>query len=125
MTDDFETLAGKLPPTPSSEARARALAAAMEAFDTAENSSVAQGTATPGRPSSILNRIWSPIMNRKLLAGSALATLIVVPAAAFLTLEFVGSNAPSTQETEFAAKSEPKPVADNAGYVFVRVIVDP
>ncbi|MDK1373249.1 VWA domain-containing protein [Sinorhizobium sp. 6-70] len=114
MTDDFETLAGKLPPTPSSEARARALAAAMEAFDTAENSSVAQGTATPGRPSSILNRIWSPIMNRKLLAGSALATLIVVPAAAFLTLEFVGSNAPSTQETEFAAKSEPKPVADNA-----------
>ncbi|MCA1405327.1 VWA domain-containing protein [Ensifer sp. IC3342] len=115
MTDDFEKLAGKLPPTPSSEARARALAAAMEAYDeAAENSGAAQGTAMRGRPSSILNRIWSPIMNRKLLAGSALATLIVVPAAAFLTLEFVRNDRLHEQQTEIAAKTEPKPVAEDA-----------
>ncbi|MCZ4092995.1 vWA domain-containing protein [Sinorhizobium psoraleae] len=115
MTDDFETLAGKLPPTPSSEARARALAAAMEAYDAAENSTAAQGSAMPGRPSSILNRIWSPIMNRKLLAGSALAMLIVVPAAAFLTLEMIRNDRPPEPETEVAVKVEPKPAAPAAG----------
>nr|WP_225166878.1 VWA domain-containing protein [Ensifer sp. IC4062] len=115
MTDDFEKLAGKLPPAPSSEARARALAAAMEAYDAvAENSGAAQGSAPSVRPSSIFNRIWSPIMNRKLLAGSALATLIVVPGAAFLTLELAGNNPKSTHETEIAAKTEPKPAAPEA-----------
>ncbi|WP_331374611.1 vWA domain-containing protein [Sinorhizobium chiapasense] len=116
MTDDFETLAAKLPPTPSSEARARALAAAMEAYDTAENSSAAQGAVVPARPSSILNRIWSPIMNRKLLAGSALATLIVVPAAAFLTVEMIRNDRLPEQQTAIAAKPEPKsaaPVAES------------
>lgn len=115
MTDDFEMLAGNQPPTPSSEARAGALTAAMEAYDTAaENASAAQGTAMPGRPSSIFNRIWSPIMNRKLLAGSALATLIVVPAAAFVTLELVRMNPPSTQGIQIATKTEPKPAAEGA-----------
>ncbi|MDK1493873.1 VWA domain-containing protein [Sinorhizobium sp. 7-81] len=115
MTDDFKTLAGKLPPTPSSEARARALAAAMEAYDAAaENSIATQGSVTPGRPSSILNRIWRPIMNRKLLAGSALATLIVVPAAAFLSLEMIRNDRPLEAETEIAAKVEPKPAAPAA-----------
>ncbi|ACP25597.1 conserved hypothetical protein [Sinorhizobium fredii NGR234] len=47
-------------------------------------------------------------MNRKLLAGSALATLLVVPAAAFLTLEIVRNDRPFGTEGEIAAKSEPK-----------------
>jgi Ca-activated chloride channel family protein len=109
MTDDFTSLSGRVPPTPSSEARARALAAAMQAYDAAEeNLPAAQGSALTGRQSSILNRIWSPIMNRKLLAGSALATLIVVPAAAFLTLEIIRNDQPFGAESEVAAKSEAK-----------------
>ncbi|MEK1924453.1 MAG: VWA domain-containing protein, partial [Rhizobium giardinii] len=88
MNDELKNLGQMTPPAPSSEARARALALAMQAFDEAENSSAApQGTAAHRRQSSIFNRLWSPIMNRKFLAGSALATLLVVPAAAFLTLE--------------------------------------
>ncbi len=110
MSDDFEKLGRLTPPKASAEARARALTAAMQAFDTAEeNSTATQGSVQPGRQSSILNRIWSPIMNRKLLAGSALATLLVVPAAAFLTLELTRNGAPFGESAqEIALKAEAK-----------------
>ncbi|OAP42737.1 hypothetical protein AU381_16365 [Sinorhizobium glycinis] len=115
MTDDLNLLSGRTPPEPRGEARARALAAAMQAYDAAEeNSAATQGSTIPGRQSSIFNRIWSPIMNRKLLAGSALATLLVVPAAAFLTLEIVRNDRPFGFETEIAAKREQaKPAASS------------
>ncbi|WP_179875440.1 VWA domain-containing protein [Sinorhizobium sp. BJ1] len=107
MTDELDMLSGRTPPKPTDEARARALAAAMHAYDgAAENSTATQGSARPARQSSIFNRIWGPMMNRKLLAGSALATLIVVPAAAFLTLEFVRNRPPIGFESEIAAKRE-------------------
>ncbi|NRP19374.1 hypothetical protein LPJGGPFB_02629 [Ensifer adhaerens] len=110
MTDEFDKLSGRVPPKASNEARVRALAAAMQAFDeTQENSTATQGSVPPVRQSSIFNRIWSPIMNRKLLAGSALATLLVVPAAAFLTLELTRSTTlPGDIGTEIAVKEEPK-----------------
>ncbi|OCP38553.1 hypothetical protein BC360_00275 [Ensifer sp. LC163] len=110
MTDDFDKLSGLTPPKASTEARARALAAAMQAFDAAEeNSTATQGSALPVRQSSIFNRIWSPIMNRKLLAGSALATLLVIPAAAFLTLELTRNTMlPGDTGAEIALKEEPK-----------------
>ncbi|OCP23096.1 MULTISPECIES: VWA domain-containing protein [unclassified Ensifer] len=110
MTDDFDKLSGLTPPKASTEARARALAAAMQAFDAAEeNSTAIQGSALPVRQSSIFNRIWSPIMNRKLLAGSALATLLVIPAAAFLTLELTRNTMlPGDTGAEIALKEEPK-----------------
>ncbi|WP_428429104.1 vWA domain-containing protein [Pararhizobium sp.] len=95
MNDDLKNLGQMSPPTPSPAARARALPLAMQAFDEAENNSKAtQGTAGPRRQSSIFNRLWSPVMNRKFLAGSALATLLVVPAAAFLTLELTRQGLP-------------------------------
>ncbi|ANL49222.1 von Willebrand factor A domain-containing protein (plasmid) [Rhizobium phaseoli] len=60
----------------------------MQAFDSAENNAAAaQGNAKGWRPSSIINWIWSPAVNKKFLAGSALATLLVIPAAGYLTLE--------------------------------------
>ncbi|MBD9506867.1 VWA domain-containing protein [Ensifer sp. ENS10] len=110
MSDDFEKLSGLTPPKASAEARARALAAAMQSFDAAEeNSTATQGSVQPVRQSSIFNRIWSPIMNRKLLAGSALATLLVVPAAAFLTLELTRNGAPFGESAqEIALKDETK-----------------
>ncbi len=110
MTDEFDKLSGRTAPKASNEARARALSAAMQAFDLAEeNSTSTQGSVPPVRQSSIFNRIWSPIMNRKLLAGSALATLLVVPAAAFLTLELTRNTAlPGGSGTEIAVKEEPR-----------------
>ncbi|NRQ15027.1 vWA domain-containing protein [Ensifer sesbaniae] len=114
MSDDFEKLGGLNPPKASRQARARALAAAMQAFDEQqENATSTQGSARPVRQSSIFNRIWSPIMNRKLLAGSALATLLVVPAAAFLTLELTRNGAPFGESAqEIALKDQPRQEAE-------------
>ncbi|MQX16190.1 DUF3520 domain-containing protein [Sinorhizobium terangae] len=53
-------------------------------------------------------------MNRKLLAGSALATLIVVPAAMYLTLETARNDRLPEQQTEIAANTESKPAAPEA-----------
>ncbi|MBZ7922057.1 VWA domain-containing protein [Ensifer adhaerens] len=114
MSDDFDKLGRLDAPKASAEARARALALAMQAFDAnEENSTATQGSVRPVRQSSIFNRIWSPIMNRKLLAGSALATLLVVPAAAFLTLELTRNGAPFGESArEIALKDQPKQEAE-------------
>lgn len=107
MTDlDLDKLARRTPPVPDADARAGALASAMQAFDdTQKNAGLSQGSTDGGRRSSIINRIWSPIMNRRLLAGSALATLLVVPVAGLVTYELVrNGTVPLTAETEIAAK---------------------
>ncbi|MFC3072583.1 vWA domain-containing protein [Shinella pollutisoli] len=89
---DLDRLSRRMPPAPDAAARARALAAAMQAFGESEKKAAApQGSAVGGRRSSILNRIWSPVMNRRLLAGSALATLLLVPVAGLVTYELVRS----------------------------------
>lgn len=107
MTDlDLEKLGRRAPPAPQASARTAALAAAMQTFDDAEkNADAPQGSADDGRRSSIFNWIWSPIMNRRLLAGSALATLLVVPVAGVVTYELVrNGTVPLTSETEIASK---------------------
>ncbi|GLR49138.1 von Willebrand factor type A domain-containing protein [Shinella yambaruensis] len=108
MSDlDLEKLARDRAPAADPASRARALAAAMEAFDGAEkNAASPQGSSAGGRQSSIFNRIWSPIMNRRLLAGSALATLLVVPVAGLVTYELVNNGTvPLTVTTEVAETS--------------------
>ncbi|KQS98025.1 MULTISPECIES: VWA domain-containing protein [unclassified Rhizobium] len=111
MTDDLNRLGKMAPPAPSQAARERALSLAMQAFDDAENNSHAtQGTTGARRQSSIINWLWSPVMNRKFLAGSALATLLVVPAAAFLTLELTRGGLPvdtGGQQIKVAGKDVP------------------
>lgn len=107
MTDlDLDKLARRTPPAPDADARARAFASAMQAFDDAEKKlDLAQGSTGGGRRSSMFNRIWSPIMNRRILAGSALATLLVVPVAGLVTYELVRNGTVAlTSETEIAAK---------------------
>lgn len=107
MTDlDLEKLARRAPPAASASVRTVALAAAMQAFDDAEkNVDAPQGSTAGGRQTSIFNRIWSPIMNRKFLAGSALATLLVVPVAGLVSYEMVrNGTVPLTTETEITAK---------------------
>lgn len=100
---ELEKLSRLTPPAPDSEARARALAAAMQAFDTAENNVQApQGNVKGWRQSSIINWIWSPAMNKKFLAGSALATLLVIPAAGYLTIELTRNGSPIVDQTEIA-----------------------
>ncbi|WP_337183195.1 VWA domain-containing protein [Shinella sp.] len=112
MSDlDLDKLSRRRPPAADASARAAALAAAMQAFDEAEKKpQAAQGFTGGRRPSSIFNRIWSPIMNRRFLAGSALATLLVVPVAGLVTYELVrNGTVPLKSETGIAAKP---PVAE-------------
>ncbi|NYJ10345.1 Ca-activated chloride channel family protein [Rhizobium leguminosarum] len=102
MDKELEKLSRLTPPAADPEARARALAAAMQAFDSAENNAAAaQGNAKGWRPSSIINWIRSPAVNKKFLAGSALATLLVIPAAGYLTLE-LARNQPIIDQEKIA-----------------------
>ncbi|MBY5697501.1 vWA domain-containing protein [Rhizobium leguminosarum] len=107
---ELEKLSRLTPPAATPEARSRALTAAMQAFDTAENNGqAAQGNAKGWRQSSIINWIWSPVMNKKFLAGSALATLLVIPAAGYLAIELTRNGLPIADQTEIAgnlSKSE-------------------
>jgi Ca-activated chloride channel family protein len=106
MTElDLNKLPHRKGPAPAGDARKQALAAAMQAFDAAEeNASTTQGSSDGWRHSTIFNWIWSPIMNRKLLAGSALATLLVVPVAGFVTYELVRNGTVQlASETEVAS----------------------
>ncbi|MFB9947302.1 von Willebrand factor type A domain-containing protein [Rhizobium puerariae] len=100
MTDEFDKLRRlPSPPVVPEAVRARALAAAMQAFDAEEKkSSSSQGSSRWLRQSSVLNRIWSTRMvtQHRYLAGSALATMLIIPAAAFLTLELTRGNLPSS-----------------------------
>jgi Ca-activated chloride channel family protein len=127
MNDELKNLGHMTPPAPSSEARGRALSLAMQAFDAAENNStITQGTAERRRQSSIFNRLWSPVMNRKFLAGSALATLLVVPAAAFLTLEFTRNGLPvdtGEQQIEVVGKGASKD-SETKGAITVKPATD-
>ncbi|MBY3129266.1 vWA domain-containing protein [Rhizobium laguerreae] len=100
---ELEKLSRLTPPAATPEARARALAAAMQAFDSpGNNAATPQGNAKGWRQSSIINWIWSPAMNKKFLAGSALATLLVIPAAGYLAIELTRNGLPITDQTEIA-----------------------
>lgn len=102
MTDKFDRLRNSPPaPKPSEAARSRALSAAMRAFDAEEkNADQTQGKSWWHRQSSILNRIWSNnmITRHHYLAGSALATLLLVPSAAYLTFELTRGSLPVATE---------------------------
>ena len=90
MDKELNKLSRMNPPKPSDEARQQALARAMQAFEEQKkNHGATQGSRNGRRHSSISNLIWSYVMNRKLLAGSALATLIVVPAATYITIGMI------------------------------------
>ena len=91
MEDDLRKLGRMTAPKASDEARARALAAAMAAFEAEEkNAAAPQGTGEGRRQSSIATKLWSMFMSRKMmLASSALATLLIVPAAGYVTFDLV------------------------------------
>jgi Ca-activated chloride channel homolog len=87
MTSDGELeRLGRLPVPPAdSAARRRALDAAMAAFD--ENFAAdAQGRDRVARPSTGTTPFWRRLMDRKLIAVPALAGVLVLPFAGYVTL---------------------------------------
>lgn len=86
MVDDNELkrLGSLRAPAPGAEARARALAAAMQAFDAEQKSSpTPQGSARPGRLTDRMRTIWRETMQKKLIAAPALTALIALPVAGY------------------------------------------
>jgi len=90
MTDDNELkqLAGLKAPSPRAEAKARALAAAMQAFE--ENSASApKGSHEQLRLTDRIGKIWREMMQKKLIAAPALTALIALPIAGYTTFHLV------------------------------------
>jgi len=91
MEEDLKKLGRIAAPKPSDEARARAMNAAMAVFEAEKKFATApQGSETSRRQSSIATALWSLFMSRKLmLASSALATLLIVPTAGYITFSMI------------------------------------
>ncbi|WP_395451027.1 von Willebrand factor type A domain-containing protein [Aminobacter sp. UC22_36] len=87
MVDDNELdMLRNIPtPAPSTEAKARALAAAMAAYDLEKNPAATQGTANTGRLTERARKLWRDIMQKKLIAAPALAGLVALPIAGYAT----------------------------------------
>ena len=88
MTEnDIKTLSRQAPKARDA-AKSAALAAAMQAYDAAgrETETVRpQGSRAGGRLIPIATSIWSRLMKQRLMVGPALATLMILPAAGYVT----------------------------------------
>ena len=91
MIDDNELkrLGGLAAPAPSAEAKARALDAAMQAFDEKIVPIPAQGSEGRLRLTQRAQKLWSEMMQKKLLATPALAGLVALPIAGYATFYLV------------------------------------
>ncbi len=88
--DEFEMLRHARVPEAASEARKRALAAAMAAFDE-KNVAAPQGTPARPRLTDRAREFWRATMQKKLLATSGLAGLLVLPLAGYVAVEMTSS----------------------------------
>ena len=109
-------------PKPSGEARARAMQAAMAAFEAEKNSQATQGTVKPLRLTDRAIKLWSGMMHKKLYATPALATLLALPIAGYTTFYLLdrpespfvfgtgqeATDAPSQQKQEVTAGEKKK-----------------
>ncbi|RJG44777.1 von Willebrand factor type A domain-containing protein [Mesorhizobium sp. DCY119] len=108
MVDDNELnrLRDSAVPKPSAEARARALNAAFEAFDEKKTSPATQGSQPSLRLTDRIHKLWSEMMQKKLYAAPALAGLVALPVAGYMTFQLV-ENSPFDFGTERKV-SEPR-----------------
>lgn len=117
MENELDKLARMSPSKPTEDARARALSAAMAAFDEKKKfSDTPQGSANTRRQSFIATLMWSSVMNKRLLAGSALATLLIVPAAGYITIGLLNEKTvnlgevPVLADKDISKKNQTPPV---------------
>ncbi|MEI5678185.1 MULTISPECIES: YfbK domain-containing protein [unclassified Mesorhizobium] len=104
--NDLNRLRDSAVPKPSAEAKARALNAALEAFDEKKISAATQGSQTGLRLTDRIHKLWSEMMQKKLYAAPALAGLVALPVAGYMTFQLV-DNSPFDFGTERKV-SEPR-----------------
>ncbi|TGT75445.1 VWA domain-containing protein [bacterium M00.F.Ca.ET.159.01.1.1] len=97
MVDDneLEGLRNLAVPAPDDAAKARAFAAAMQAFDLDEKfSTVPQGTFAGLRLTERARKLWREIMQRKLIATPAITALVALPIAGYAAFEMLKEQPP-------------------------------
>ncbi|MET2826317.1 YfbK domain-containing protein [Mesorhizobium shangrilense] len=97
MVDDNEL--GKLrdiaAPAPGESAKARAFEAALRAYDLNEKTSTApQGSISGLRLTERAQKLWSEIMQKKLIATPAIAGLVALPIAGYATFHLLREQPP-------------------------------
>jgi Ca-activated chloride channel family protein len=114
--DDLELLRTAPVPAPGEAARRRALASALAAFDRHEEESAAatQGKRPGRRPISRAMELWREMMQRKLIATPAIASLLVLPIAGYTAFELArehpfGVLLGSPGKTETASNADKAP----------------
>lgn len=92
MVDDNELkrLRDAAVPTPGKSAKARAFEAAMRAYDQENISAAAQGSVGGLRLTERAQKLWSEIMQKKLIATPAIAGLVALPIAGYATFHLLG-----------------------------------
>lgn len=120
MVDDNEldVLRNMQAPAPNAEAKARALAAAMSAYDEEKISPAAQGTGEDNRLTERARKLWRDIMQKKLIAAPALAGLVALPIAGYATFYLIEESpfrlpAPEAKQ-EARERVEPSTAAQQA-----------
>lgn len=114
MVDDneLERLRDLAVPAPDGEAKARAFAAAMQAFDVEEKiSPAAQGSATGLRLTERARKLWRDIMQRKLIATPAITALVALPIAGYAAFEMLKERPPVIGERKVTETLADKPAA--------------
>jgi Ca-activated chloride channel family protein len=106
MVDDkqLEQIGRLKAPAPRAEARARALTAAMQAFEEKNSASAAQGSDGRLRLTDRAMKIWRDMMQRKILAAPALTGLIALPIAGYAAFYLVNETAIRFEGGEIAER---------------------
>ncbi|MEI9428100.1 vWA domain-containing protein [Mesorhizobium sp. Cs1299R1N3] len=91
MVDDNELrkLRDAAIPAPGESAKARAFEAALRAYDQQNISAVTQGSVGGLRLTERARKLWSEIMQKKLIATPAIAGLVAVPIAGYATFHML------------------------------------
>jgi Ca-activated chloride channel family protein len=109
--NELEKLGRSAQPSPSRDARDRALAAAMNSFDE-KISPATQGSAEAGRLTAKALMLWRMLMSRKLIATPAIAGLLALPIAGY-TAFYLMETSPLAfdRDQEITIQPETKTVA--------------
>ena len=92
--NDLKRLRDIAAPAPGESAKARAFEAAMRAYDQQNISAVTQGSVGGLRLTERAQKLWSEIMQKKLIATPALAGLIALPIAGYATFHLLRDQPP-------------------------------
>jgi Ca-activated chloride channel family protein len=88
--DELNRLRGIAAPAPDADAQARAVVAAMRAYDMDEKTRTAtQGSAKRLRLTERAQKLWREIMQRKLIATPAITALVALPIAGYATFQML------------------------------------